>query len=99
PITTSTLSLHDALPISIPAGGRTNVTVQTLQAGATGRTALYKFFMTNDGRWAAPMESLLLSFHVAGGAFVSSTIPASANTTSTRSEEHTSEFQSPDHLV
>jgi len=71
------------LTLSIPAGGRTNVTVQTLQAGATGRTALYKFFMTNDGRWAAPMESLLLSFHVAGGAFVSSTIPASANTTST----------------
>ncbi len=70
------------LTLSIPTGGRTNVTVQTLQVGATGRTALYKFFMSNASRWAAPMESLLFFFHIAGGALTSLTIPPSANTTS-----------------
>ncbi len=71
------------LTLSIPTSGTTNITVQFPQGGATGRTALYKFFMTNASRWASPVESLLLSFHATGGALTSLTIPPSANTTST----------------
>lgn len=71
------------LTLSIPTGGKTNIAVQISQAGAAGRMALYTFFMANASRWAAPVQSSILSFHVTGGALASLTIPPSANTTST----------------
>src|SRR5438552_6197470 len=60
-----TLSLHDALPISLPKSSRTSLG-----------------------------SALTLSFPLAA------TIPSATEFASTkRSEEHTSELQSPDHLV
>jgi len=71
------------LTLTIPAGGRTNVTVQVPHAGAADREATFNFYMTNASRWAGPVESFIFSFHIIGGALASSTIPSSANTTST----------------
>src|SRR5207244_7716042 len=82
-----TLSLHDALPIC--CGGFMVTIVEVVrQAGVSPSTVSYvlsrKRFISEDMRCKAKMAIETLGYHPHAGA---------------RSEEHTSELQSPDHLV
>src|SRR5207244_10870567 len=88
---THTLSLHDALPIS---GRRRSASSSssrpsracpiTFRSSSASRTATRP---RRSASWSSPTTQLIC--------FVSNKPPAEW----TRSEEHTSELQSPDHLV
>src|SRR5207244_10584915 len=80
---TSPLSLHDALPISISATF-SSIEASTISADAVSPSLLI----------AAAVSSVLPARPT-----TSTEAPSRAKRIALRSEEHTSELQSPDHLV
>src|SRR5206468_10646268 len=92
-----TLSLHDALPISVGEPELANLAVQGLSVNAAGSAAVQAFnFSARDAR-EVKMD-LAIDGHACAAPSIS--IAAGASTTwDVRSEEHTSELQSRSDLV
>src|SRR5207248_10727304 len=95
----SPLSLHDALPIS--SGNATISTTTSIFKGASGTSTL-----TIEPGGNACVNSFGGNYDTAIGHYLSSAIPPgnynivqATNTAADRSEEHTSELQSPYDLV
>src|SRR5207244_5112991 len=86
----STLSLHDALPISPPAAGAGRHRPGTRQ-GQGERLLAGAVVADRSDRTRRPAQQRGASPGAAGAEGGSDAL--------TRSEEHTSELQSPDHLV
>src|SRR5207244_7588520 len=93
------LSLHDALPICFLASYQVVVFLDTRPEDPAQRAA-FQAYMEHGGAW--------MGFHFAGFALTPSAVPANwdwyhniflgSGSHVSRSEEHTSELQSPDHL-
>src|SRR5207244_13127508 len=93
------LSLHDALPIWGGEGRMSERFEQLARASASGVSRRGILKMVGASAAAATAATLLRPFRGSAGIVCFNGFTPCGETCCPRSEEHTSELQSPDHLV
>src|SRR5207244_8792059 len=95
---TYSLSLHDALPISASAGWAQQVSSNEVPATREDVQRLFGA-MNNRDQMRQMMEQMLAQMKAMRRERAKKAQPNISEEELSRSEEHTSELQSPDHLV